>query len=146
MPTEVSGHSPSAELSKLEVLILTNFMNSPCSLTLPDGDEARIVCADGWPEVRERLSSADLVVIDCRDLLLYRIAARFLIFPWTRRPLVAVDLVLRKPKGLRANLNGWMKRVLFSRVDHFIHYFKDIGGYTKYFRISAEQAPSFRSR
>ena len=93
--------------------MLTNFMNSPCTLTLPDGDEARIVCADGWPEVRERLTSADLVVIDCRDLLLYRIAARFSYLSLgTRRPLVAVNVVLRKPKGLRANLNGWWKRVL----------------------------------
>ena len=51
--------------------------------------------SESWPGVKKKLlAAADLIVIDCRDSLLYKIAGHFLLFPWTRRPLVAVDLVL----------------------------------------------------
>lgn len=120
--------------------ILTNFMSSPESLVLPGGERAQIIRSERWPEVRRLLASADLVVIDCRDSLLYRIATHFLIFPWARRPLVAVDLVLRKPVTLRHKASAFVKRLLFGRVDLFVHYFRDLSGYTRYFGIPAERS------
>jgi glycosyltransferase involved in cell wall biosynthesis len=116
--------------------ILTNFMNSPQFIDLPGGGRTEIVRCEEWHEVRGLLGTADLIVVDCRDRLIYRIAMHFLLFPWKRKPLVAVDLVLRKPGGLWQWVNTQVRRLLFKRVDHFIHYFRDIAGYTKYFGIS----------
>jgi glycosyltransferase involved in cell wall biosynthesis len=110
-------------------------MNTPASVELPGGGQADVVRSETWPAVKKLLAAADLIVIDCRDSLLYKIAGHFLLFPWTRRPLVAVDLVLRKPLRLRQRVNALRKRLLFTRVDHFIHYFRDLAGYTRYFGI-----------
>jgi len=122
------------------VRVVTNFMSAPASLTLRDGRRADILRSDNWHEVRRALASADLIVIDCRDSLLYRIATHFLIFPWRRKPLVAVDLVLRKPVTVRHRAAALIKRLLFRRVDRFIHYFRDLSGYTRYFGIPAERS------
>jgi glycosyltransferase involved in cell wall biosynthesis len=40
-------------------------------------------------------------------------------------PIVALDLVLRKPKTLAGRVHLPLKRRLLRRVDHFIHYFRD---------------------
>jgi glycosyltransferase involved in cell wall biosynthesis len=110
-------------------------MNSPEFIEAPGGQRAQVIRREAWREVRDLLGVADILVIDCRDLLIYRLAAHFLLFPWTRKPLIAVDLVLRKPLRLRHRLTALFKRVLLKRIDHFIHYFKDISGYTRYFGI-----------
>jgi glycosyltransferase involved in cell wall biosynthesis len=120
--------------------ILTNFMNAPEFVEFTTDARAEVIRSESWHEVRKLLKSADLIVIDCRDLLVYRLCAHFLIFPWTRKPLVAVDLVLRKPTWLRHKLGAVIKRLLLSRVHHFIHYFKDISGYTRHFGISAARS------
>lgn len=120
--------------------ILTNFMNSEPVLELADGVRAEVVCEESWPGVRRRLTEVDLVVIDCRDSLLYRLAWHFWLFPWRRRRLVAVDLVLRQPVRWRDRLSAQLKRLLFRRVDHFIHYFRDVSGYSRYFGISRERS------
>jgi len=122
------------------VRILTNFMNSPQFVQFDRDDRIEVICSDAWPEVRKLLKSVDVIVIDCRDLLLYRICIHFLLFPWTRKPLVAVDLVLRIPAQLKQRIGAVLKRVLLSRVAHFIHYFRDISSYTRYFGISAARS------
>ena len=120
--------------------ILTNFMNSPQFIE-PAGDERiEVIRGDTWPEVRKLLGKVDVIVVDCRDLLLYKICLHFLLFPWTRKPLVAVDLVLRMPVHLKQRIGALIKRLLFLRVAHFIHYFRDISGYTRYFGISAARS------
>jgi glycosyltransferase involved in cell wall biosynthesis len=122
------------------VRILTNFMNSPQFVQFDRDDRVEVICRDAWPEVRKQLKNVDVIVIDCRDLLLYRICIHFLLFPWTRKPLVAVDLVLRVPVHLKQRIAALIKRVLFLRVAHFIHYFRDISNYTRYFGISAARS------
>jgi glycosyltransferase involved in cell wall biosynthesis len=117
--------------------ILTNFMNSPESVELPSGNQAMVLRCETWPEVRRSLDSVDVVIIDCRDTLIYKLAAYLLLRPWRKMPLVAVDLVLRRPFKLRHKLSAAIKRLLFTRVHHFIHYFRDISGYTRHFGISA---------
>ena len=116
--------------------ILTNFMNSPESVDLPAGGRAQLIRCDTWQAFRRLSASADLIVIDCRDLLIYKLAAYFLLFPWKRQRIIAVDLVLRKPLGFRHRLTALIKRALLTRVDHFIHYFRDVSGYTRYFGVS----------
>jgi glycosyltransferase involved in cell wall biosynthesis len=131
---------PTPDDRRSPVRILTNFMNSAKFVEVPGAEPAEVICSESWPEIRRLMSTADIIVIDCRDTLLYRIAARFLLLPWTRRPLVAVDLVLRKPVTLRHRVAARIKRLLFGRVDHFVHYFRDLSGYTRYFGISAARS------
>jgi len=118
------------------VRILTNFMNSPEFIELPAGGQAEILRRETWHDFRALCSSADLIVLDCQDFLIYKLAAYFLLFPRKRIPLIAVDLVLRKPLGFRHNVTALVKRALLSRVDHFIHYFRNISGYTRYFGVT----------
>jgi glycosyltransferase involved in cell wall biosynthesis len=120
--------------------ILTNFMNSPETVESPSGSRATVLKCESWAEIRRLLDSVDLVIIDCRDTVIYRLAAYMLLRPWRKLPLIAVDVVLRQPLGLRHKLSAVLKRLLFTRVDHFIHYFKDISGYTRYFGITAARS------
>ena len=89
-----------------------------------------------WRDFRALSPTVDLIVLDCQDFLIYKLAAYFLLFPWKKRPLVAVDLVLRKPLRWRHRVTALIKRILLSRVNHFIHYFKNIAGYTEYFGVT----------
>jgi glycosyltransferase involved in cell wall biosynthesis len=118
------------------VKILTNFLSAPDAMNLPDGRRVEFLKGESWPEFRRWLPAADLVVVNCGDALLYRIATQFMLMPWTKRPLVAVDLVLRRPGAAHYQLAASIKRLLLTQVTHFIHYFKEISGYTKYFGIS----------
>src|SRR5580704_13180799 len=120
--------------------ILTNFMNSPESVESPSGGQATVLKRESWAEIRRLLDSVDLVIIDCRDTLIYKLAAYLLLRPWRKMPLIAVDVVLRQPLGLRHKLSAGLKRLLFARVDPFIHYFKDVSGYTRYFGITAARS------
>lgn len=124
----------------MSVRVLTNFLNAPDTIELPSGVRAEVVRAEAWPEVRRLIPGCDLIVIDCRDFLIYKVAAHFTLFPWKRRPLAAVDLVLRRPVSLRHKLTARLKKVLLSRVDHFVHYFNDISGYTAHFGVPAARS------
>jgi glycosyltransferase involved in cell wall biosynthesis len=120
--------------------IVTNFMNSPESVESPSGNQAMVLRCESWPELRRLLDSVDLVIIDCRDTLIYKLTAYLLLRPWRKMPVIAVDLVLRQPFNLRHKLSAVLKRLLFTRVDHFIHYFRDISGYTRHFGITAARS------
>src|SRR5581483_61876 len=54
--------------------------------------------------------------------------------------LVAVDLVLRRPRSVHSKLFLPLKRLLLNRVDLFIHYFRDLQAYESLFGISAERS------
>ena len=54
--------------------------------------------------------------------------------------IVAVDVVLRIPKGFKSFVASIWRRVLWKNVDQFIHYFNNIKGYTKYYGISAKNS------
>ena len=111
-------------------------MNCPQFIELPAAGHAQVLRRKTWKEFRSLCRTTDRIVLDCQDFLVYKLAAYFLLFPWKRIPIVAVDLVLRKRIRWRHRMTALVKRVLLSRVDHFIHYFKDISGYTEYFGLT----------
>jgi glycosyltransferase involved in cell wall biosynthesis len=119
--------------------ILTNFMNAPAEMEIAPGVGVTIARAETWREFRQQLPDSDVAVIDCRDSLFHRACVHALAFPWARKPLVAVDLVLRRPDRLRSRVAALVKRVLFSRVDHYIHFFRDVSEYTRHFGIPSER-------
>ena len=120
--------------------ILTNFPGAPDQVDLPGGGRAHVIRARSRVEFRRHLGEADLLIVNSGDSLVYEIAASFLLFPWKRRPVACVDIILRKPQNLADRLSAILKRLLLSRIDCFIHYFRDIGGYTRYFGIPATRS------
>jgi glycosyltransferase involved in cell wall biosynthesis len=121
------------------MLIVTNFERFPEQWTSSSGKTGASVharTADGFRRYQDR---PDVVfLVNCNTRLTLELAAAGLL---SRRPppLISVDLVVRRPKGLeRAVLPA--KRFLFSRVDLFIHYFRDVRGYQEIFGISAAQS------
>jgi glycosyltransferase involved in cell wall biosynthesis len=122
------------------VRILTNFLNAPDRLDLPGYGRVEIRKGESWSDIRSQLTGTDVVVVNCGDALLYSIARHFLLFPWRRRPLIAVDLVLRRPETIRHRVTATVKRVLLTQVSHFIHYFKDWTGYERYFGVKPSKS------
>jgi glycosyltransferase involved in cell wall biosynthesis len=60
---------------------------------------------------------------------------------WRRDPvLVGIDPVLRRPVNPRQYVAAIWKRLVFKRVDHFIHYFRDLGGLQRYFGIGPNRS------
>jgi glycosyltransferase involved in cell wall biosynthesis len=79
---------------------------------------------------------ADLVILgDYQQKLLLACMLR----PFLRFKLVSVDLILRRPRTLKGNLSRIVKKILFSQVDRFILYFKDIRGYEHLFGIKSDR-------
>ena len=64
----------------------------------------------------------------------------FLLLPFLRKPIVAVDLLLNKARGAAPTTQRFIKRFVFGRIDHFIHYFRDLSGYQKYFGIGPDRS------
>ncbi len=87
-----------------------------------------------------QLKRSDLVLINCDPNLVYRISTLFLLRRKLRRPMVAVDLVLRKPSNIIGSVKTLVRRGLLSQVDWFLHYFRDWSGYTQYFGIGPERS------
>jgi len=83
---------------------------------------------------------ADLIIINGNVSRILTLSALFVLCPFLRTPIIAVDLVLRKPEGRRALLISRVKRLLFGYVDHFVHYFRDLTGYQKYYGIGPERS------
>ena len=91
-----------------------------------------------WRFVRQ-CAGADVVIlnIDQKRLMLAGLL-RFLL-PTLRFKLISVDLIMRPPASLAGRLKAFLKRVLFSRVDCFILYFKNIEGYQRFYGIDSDR-------
>jgi glycosyltransferase involved in cell wall biosynthesis len=79
-------------------------------------------------------------VVDCDPRLTFQLAALKAAQPLKARRLVAVDIVLRRPRGFIGRMGVFGKRVLLRQVDHFIHYFRDVRGYEEVFGIEAARS------
>ncbi len=123
------------------MLIVSNFRNFPETWRSSTGLEGRSVQAYTWREfLRHGKASDSIYVVNCHPRLTEEIAAASLLPGAPARPLVAVDLVLRTPQGLAERLKWIVRRFLLSRVDLFIHYFRDLEGYSKTFGIGPERS------
>jgi glycosyltransferase involved in cell wall biosynthesis len=120
--------------------ILTNFERFPETWTTASGRSGTACFAGPFGEIARRLNSCDVVVINCDVRLTLQLQALFWLAPWKRKPMVAVDLVLRKPGALADRLLAYSKKLLLSRVDGFLHYFKDLRGYRDYYGIGEDRS------
>jgi glycosyltransferase involved in cell wall biosynthesis len=62
------------------------------------------------------------------------------IWPFWGCPIVSVDICFVQPKTWKQRVKTWIVKMLLRRVRHFIHYFKDLEGYSRYFGITPERS------
>ncbi len=121
--------------------IITNFSSFPSRWTASAGESGESVAAQSAAEfLRYGRDREALFLVNCDPRLVLSLAAAFTAVPFLRRPLISVDLVMRRPaSGVdRAMLR--LKRRLFTRVDHHIFYFRDLRGYQEVYGITAERS------
>lgn len=122
------------------LVILTNADAIPAEWTAANGERGTAILARSAGECLRQLRHCDVVLIDCDPALLLCLSAIFTLLPFLRRPLVGSDIVLRTPEDLWRRLTLPAKRFLLSRVDRFIHAFKDLSGYQRVFGIGPERS------
>ena len=121
------------------IRLLTNFQRFPLNWkSSPYAGTAKV--AHGAGQLLKNSFGADLIIINGDVQAVLSLAFAFFLCPFLRKPLVAVDLVLRKPEGLRSRVGAFIKKRLFARVDHFVHYFKDLKGYNTYYGIDENRS------
>jgi glycosyltransferase involved in cell wall biosynthesis len=128
--------------------IITNFerfepewsLSGDLSGGMSGGENGTAAIARSFADFRTQLPNADVLVVNCDVELVLRLCAYFSVFPWKYKPIVAVDLVLRKPRTRAARAAAVLKKLLFKRVDHFINYFRDLSGYSTWYGITPERS------
>jgi glycosyltransferase involved in cell wall biosynthesis len=121
--------------------ILTNFARFPETWKVSSGQTGTATVLKTAPEFLQQAASADLLLLNGDVQLILDLCARFTVLPFRRKPIIAVDMVLRRPEASRSGfLGNAAKRFLYSRIDHFIHYFKDLREYDRYFGIGPDRS------
>ena len=128
------------DLPRHKMTILTNMARFPVDWTAVDQSRGHSITATGFRDMLRHLRHSDVILINSDLKLLLSLAMLFMALPFLRRPLVGSDVVLRAPQHGRRQLTHWLKRLLLARVDHFIHHFKDLSGYQRYFGIGPERS------
>lgn len=123
------------------MLILTNFERFPSNWSVVGGETGQAKVVRTFFEFLKGSRNADLLLINGDVPLVLKLSAFFLLLPFFRKPVVAVDLVLRNPEHSKTgNLGRAVKKLLYGRVDHFIHYFKDLSSYERFFGIGPDRS------
>lgn len=122
------------------MLMLTNAPGLPATWTAANGIQGQTVLAASFGQALRGLGRCDLVLINSDPRLLLQLAGLFTLLPFLRRPLLGSDIVLRQPERPLQRLLLPAKRLLLSRVDHFLHPFKDLSGYQKYYGIGPDRS------
>ncbi|TDT91344.1 glycosyl transferase family 1 [Azorhizobium sp. AG788] len=119
--------------------IVTNWPAIPERWQAANGRSGSAVHARTLADLRDAAESQDSVyLVNCDPGLTMGVALANL-RPGARRPLVASDMVLRRPEGLKGHLLHPLKRALLSRADLYINLFRDVRGLTEVFGIPAER-------
>lgn len=117
--------------------IATNFDRFPTVWSVPTGGSGESTTAHGLAGMALASLRSDIIIINTNAPLAMKLAALFTLAPFLRKPVVVVDLVLRVPQSEWRRL---AKKWLLSRVDFFLHYFKDLTYYEKYYGIGPDQS------
>lgn len=120
--------------------ILTNMKSFPERWQSSGGVSASAESACTAWEFVARAPGFDVILIDCDPWLTLKLCALFIPFWFRRKPIVAVDLVLRPPTTWMSRVASIFKKQLFLRVNHFIHYFRQLDNYEKYFGIGSDRS------
>jgi glycosyltransferase involved in cell wall biosynthesis len=83
---------------------------------------------------------SDVVILNINQKGLMLACLLKWILPFAPFSLVSVDLILRQPKTRVGRIKTRVKKILFSRVDRFILYFKDLRSYERLYGIGPDRA------
>ncbi len=117
--------------------IVTNFARFPARWKAASGLEGNTIPAATVGQFLQHGGRDTVWLVNCDPGLTLRLAAVKAAAPWIGSRLVAADLVLRAPRSAASRMAHPLRRLLLSNVDHFIHYFRDLTGYTREFGVSA---------
>jgi glycosyltransferase involved in cell wall biosynthesis len=134
-----SGKARAREAEQREITIVTNFENFPRSWQTAEGFSGASVMARTREQFLACRGPGTIWLVNCNPGLILQLAAAKVLFPRAAE-LVAVDLVMRAPGSWPGRFWRPIKKILLSRVDHFIHYFRDLRGYERFFGISAARS------
>jgi glycosyltransferase involved in cell wall biosynthesis len=122
------------------MLIVHNFPGFPERWQSADGRQGTSIYAGASVAafLKHRRNPEAIFVVNGNVAVVMALVARM--STGARRPLIAVDLVLREPEDFTSRLALPLKKALLSRVDHFIHYFRDLRGLTRVYGIGPERS------
>lgn len=115
--------------------ICTNFPRFPSEWKASTGESGTAQVVKNAGEMIANLARADLVLVNGDVSMTLQVCRQYWLSPWKRKPLVAADLVLRRPETLQQRLAARAKKTLLSRVDHFLNYFHGSEGYANFYGI-----------
>lgn len=121
------------------MVIVTNFVDFPsrwASRTGLSGVTQRATLANEFLEFRSTPEA--IFLVNCDVPLTFNLVREQAFGP--RRPIIAVDLILRRPKTWRAKLSLPLKRRLFRRVDYFLNYFTDLDALQAVYGIGPDRS------
>jgi glycosyltransferase involved in cell wall biosynthesis len=78
----------------------------------------------------------DAVLLDQSQRQLLLVCAAKKLLPFLRTQIVSVDIILARPRGLRARVLHWIRRWLFQEVDRFVLYYRDVEELSRVWRIA----------
>jgi glycosyltransferase involved in cell wall biosynthesis len=109
------------------MLIVTNFANFPQRWTAADGTTGRTEFARSTSEfLKFRDYPTSVFLVNGAARVVLALALRQ-VLPFERRcPVIAVDMILRRPATMRAYPLVVIKRLMFRNVEYFLHYFRDL--------------------
>lgn len=121
--------------------IVTNALGVPSRWSTPDSYSVDAIHAQTLGEFVDALRTCDLALVHGNVPLLLKLCLCSIALPWLwRKKIVASDIVLMAPINLRSRLLLPFRRVLLWRVNHFLHLFRDVSGYRKYYGIGPERS------
>jgi glycosyltransferase involved in cell wall biosynthesis len=124
--------------------ILTNFLGLERLPGQGDAFMARPIpgkpgAGAAWHIFRES-SAYDVLLLDDNPPYLARLCLLRWLWPFGCCRLVSVDIMFVRPATWAQRLNAWAWRLLLRRVDHFVHFFKDLDGYRRYFGVGPDRS------
>jgi glycosyltransferase involved in cell wall biosynthesis len=82
----------------------------------------------------------DVVLLDGNPAYLWLLCLLRWLWPLHPCRLVVLDVMFVLPVGPKQRLKALVMKVLLARVDHFIHYFKDLEAYQRYFGVGPRRS------
>lgn len=128
-------------LTKRRLSVLTNFRRM-------DGVQGTLFVADskyigeltgGVTRFIKEALNCDVVVLNVDTRRLFLLCLLKVVLPFWKLTLVSVDIHLSQPTNWISKCGICIKRLLLSKVDRFILYFKDFDGYSRYYGIGPEK-------
>ena len=126
--------------------ILTDFPRFPRRWKTSSGIEGEASTAlsgaapKSFLKLLGEIRSADVILVQGGSFAVLGILLFFRMLPFLRKPVVVVDLILNRPYTAKQKIIAGVKKILFKRIDHFIHYFRALEGYEQFYGISADRS------